>query len=400
MKDKLANLKKFEKMIYSCSGIGDCRIGYRPGVGRYGVCPVYEHTPGFEPTYARGKFRVLEGLLEGKLELNKEIAESFFKCTTCGSCKEICHNSYDPCLKFPNSYWMDHIKLWEAVREDLIENGYILARHKEILDWCQEEYNPYMEKHIDRMNWSNGKEIPRKADVIFFIGCTGNYRMHSILNNVIKILEKANVKFGILGENEKCCGSVALRIGNKALARELAVQNIDALKNAGAKIVITHCAGCYKTLKNDYFEMFGELPFKILHITEFFEQLIENGKLKFEKEINEIVTYHDPCHLGRSSKVYDAPRNVLKKIPGLKLVEMKRNRENAWCCGAGGGVKSGFPELALEIAIDRVQEAKDTNARILTTACPFCLNNLTDTVKKKNIQIEVIDISDLILRSL
>ncbi len=387
-------------MIYSCSGIGDCRIGYRPSVGRYGVCPIYEHTAGFEPTHARGRFRVLEGLLEGRLELSKEIAENFFKCTTCGSCKEICHNSYDPCINLPNSYWLDHIKLWEVFREDLLENGYILPRHKEILDWCQKEFNPYMEKHIERINWLKDKKIPNNAEIIFFIGCTGSYRMPSIIDNVIKILEKANVEFGILGEDEKCCGSIALRIGKKTLARELAGQNVEAIKNAGAKIVITHCAGCYKTIKNDYFDILGELPFKILHITEFIEQLLKDGKLKFENETNEIVTYHDPCHLSHSSRIYDAPRNILLNIPKLKLIEMKRNRENTWCCGAGGGVKSGFPELALEIGVDRIQEAKEINADILTTNCPFCLKNLKDAAKKTDTSLNVIDITDLILRAL
>ena len=202
-------------MVHSCSGIGDCRIGHRPGVGQYGVCPIYEHTAGFETSHARGRFRVLEALLEGRLELTEEIAKNFYKCTTCGLCREICHNSKDACIKLPNYYWLDHVKLWEAFREDLVENGYILPRHKEILDWCQEENNPYMEKHANRMNCLLDKSIPNKAEIIFFIGCTGSYRLPAIIKNVIKILENANVEFGILGENEKCCGSVALRIGKK-----------------------------------------------------------------------------------------------------------------------------------------------------------------------------------------
>jgi heterodisulfide reductase subunit D len=293
------------------------------------------------------------------------------------------------------------VKLFEAFREDLVDNGFILPRHKEILDWCREENNPYMEKHGDRMNWLSDKKLPNKAEIIFFVGCTESYRSQNISRNVIKILEKANVEFGILGENEKCCGSVALRVGKKKLARELAVKNVDAIKNAGAKVVITHCAGCYNTLKNDYPEIIGELPFKILHITEFIEQLIRNGKLKFDKKINEIVTYHDPCHLGRSSNLYDPPRNILQGIPGLKFIEMKRNRENAWCCGAGGGVKSSFPKLALDISIDRIQEVKESNANILTTVCPFCLNNFTAAATEMKMEsLEILDLTDLILKTL
>ena len=400
MVEELKNLKKFEEMVISCSGIGDCRIGHRPAVGRFGVCPIYEHTTGFEPSHARGRMRVLAGLLEGKLQLNKEIADIFFQCTTCGSCKTICHNSYDPCINLPNANWIDHVKVWEAFREDLIENEFVLPRHKEIIDWCKKENNPYMEKHKDRVNWLKDKKIPDKSEIIFYVGCTESYRLHVISENILKILEKANVEFGIIGKNESCCGSVALRTGNTKLALELAMKNMESIKNTGAKIVITHCAGCYKTLKNDYPDIVGELPFEVLHITEYFDQLIKDGKLKFVNEVNEIVTYHDPCHLGRHSNLYESPRKILQEIPGLQLIEMKRNRENSWCCGAGGGVKSGFPELAVEIAGDRIDEAKEINAKILTTACPFCLNNLIAGAEKKNESLDILDITNIILRSL
>ena len=156
-------------------------------------------------------------------------------------------------------------------------------------------------------------------------------------------------------------------------------------------------------MKKDYPELLGEeLPFEVKHITEVIVEMINNNEIPFkESEVEKIkVTYHDPCHLGRHMNLYDIPREIIKKIPGIELVEMKRNRQNAWCCGAGGGVKSQFPELALKISKERIKEAIETRAEILLTSCPFCVGNLSDTLEKSDLdvknKIKVIDIIDFI----
>jgi heterodisulfide reductase subunit D len=206
-----------------------------------------------------------------------------------------------------------------------------------------------------------------------------------------------------LSKDEWCCGSIGARIGEYNTVEDLMRHNIDVFKDMGAKTVFTGCAGCYRTLKKDYPEILGEnLPFEIKHITEVLVDLINNNKLPFDssKSTPLKVTYHDPCHLGRHMDLYEIPREVIAKIPGVELIEMRRNRKHAWCCGAGGGVKSQFPDLAKDISKERIKEAMQSGANILTTSCPFCIGNLKDAYKEMGPEIQekiqVIDIIDFI----
>ncbi|NVM55568.1 MAG: (Fe-S)-binding protein [Candidatus Helarchaeota archaeon] len=395
--EKFKHIKKLKDMIMSCSGIGDCRIGFRTAVGRFGVCPVYEHSPGFEPYHARGRLRVLYGILEGTLEPSEELARVWFQCNTCGSCHTICHQSYDENINWFICNFIDHIKIWEAFRADLVELGFEMPRHKDLIQSIQDAHNPYFEQHEDRAKWLEGREFPDKAETAYYMGCTEPYRLPEYAKEMIKILDASGVDYTILHPDEWCCGSIALRTGHLKTAEELAKHNVERIQNAGAKNVVIHCAGCYRTFKIDYPEIVGPLPFKVYHATEFFLDLVNQGKLKLSKPIDKKVTYHDPCHLGRHSNIYDAPREILQKIPGIEFVEMKRIKENAWCCGAGGGVKSAFSELAVEIAQDRILEAEEQDVKTIVTACPFCINNLREGAKSLNkTEFEVIDILDLI----
>ena len=180
------------------------------------------------------------------------------------------------------------------------------------------------------------------------------------------------------------------------------LKNIEAFKKTKATRIITHCAGCYRTLKLDYKELLPEFDMEVLHITELIQELLEKGELKFSKEVPGKVTYHDPCHLGRHSEIYDPPRYIINNVPGVEFIEMNRVRENSWCCGAGGGVKSGFSNLALEIAKVRIEEAVEIGASVLTTTCPFCLRNLEDGNEDLSLDqsLEVIDLLDLVLLAL
>jgi len=212
-------------------------------------------------------------------------------------------------------------------------------------------------------------------------------------------LEAADVDFGIVHPDEWCCGSIFFRTGVWNLARELASHNLEVLKASGAKKVVIHCAGCFRTIAKDYVELFGKLPFEVVNAVDLIRDLLKEGKLKLEKA-NVKVTYHDPCHLGRHMGIYEAPREILKMMPGVKFVEMKRIRDASWCCGAGGGVKSGFPELAVEIAKDRIKEAEETGADYLVTACPFCIMNLQDAKEALGSKIRVLDIVELVADNL
>jgi heterodisulfide reductase subunit D len=405
---ELKNLKKEWQAIMSCMNCGDCGYAIRPAVGRYLTCPVKESKAeaGFEIYFSRGRMNVLKSILEGKLPLSQELADFVYQCSECGNCTEVCHMSHNENIILPTSQWIDHVRVWDALRKDLVEAGYApLDRHGKLIEYMKsrEMMNPYGEPREKKAEWSSGfKNIKEKADDVFFTGCTMPLRQPETLKSMMKIFEAVDKDIALL-EDEWCCGSIGLRIGDEESVKELINHNIKKMKEMGTKRLFTACAGCYRTIKKDYPEIIGEaLPFEVKHITEILLEMLNEHKIPFKDPGVEktIITYHDPCHLGRHMALYEIPRDVINKIPGVILTEMKRHHENAWCCGAGGGVKSQYPELGLDIAKTRILEAIDSGAQILTTSCPFCIGNLKDayntlTVEMKS-KISVIDIIDLV----
>lgn len=228
--------------------------------------------------------------------------------------------------------------------------------------------------------------------LVYFAGCMATYRLPSIAEATIKVLKKAGLDFKMLGKEEWCCGSVALRTGFVDDAKGLARHNVDALRDIDATRVVTACSGCFRTFSMDYPELLGkELPFEMIHFPSLLKELIEDGKIEFPEGKEVSVTYHDPCHIGRHMGLYDDPREALEAIPGVDLREMHKTRENASCCGAGGGVRSTNRDLARGAAEIRIDEAEETEADVLTTACPFCTFNLRESVEKSESKIEVLD---------
>jgi heterodisulfide reductase subunit D len=230
--------------------------------------------------------------------------------------------------------------------------------------------------------------------------CTESYRRQEIAQATVKILNKANIKFTILGTMEQCCGSPLLRTGQSDIVKQkLIPQNIDMIEKAGVTEVVTACAGCHQTLTNDYPKVAGPLPFKVMHISQYINRLILEDILvlenKIDKEIK--VTYHDPCHLGRHTGVFEAPRKVLTAIPGVVFSEMRRNRMGSRCCGAGGGFKIAFNDKATTIGSKRVLEAIETNAELIITTCPFCKTNLLDGAEKLENGLKTYDLVELII---
>ncbi len=389
-------------------GCGDCGFAIRPAVGRYLTCPVKEAKgdQGFEIYFARGRMNVLKSILEGKIPLSRELAEYVYQCSECGNCTEVCHQSQNEYIILPTSKWIDHVEVWNALRKDLVEAGFApLEKHSKLIAYMNNETmrNPYGEDESKKFEWI--KEFPNikeKADLVFFGGCTMPLRQVSTLRSMIKILNASQIELAI-SKDEWCCGSIAIRIGDEESVKKNIRHNVDIYSEMGAKTVFSACAGCYRTLKKDYPKILGEeLPFEVKHITEILIDLLKSDKIPFKEDQGEkqVVTYHDPCHLGRHMNLYQIPREVLSKIPGVELVEMKRNKKNAWCCGAGGGVKSQYPTLALDISKDRIMEAINTGADILTTSCPFCIGNFIDAYNDLEPELQekitVIDIIDLI----
>ncbi len=215
--------------------------------------------------------------------------------------------------------------------------------------------------------------------MLYFRGCTAREKQTSIQDATEKLLNLAGVDYHIL-DDEKCCGSVLLRTGFLKEAREQIEKNTEILKG---ETIITSCAGCYKTLKDDYEGL------DVIHISQLLDQLIKEGKLNLSKKDLD-VTYHDSCHLGRHCDVFDEPRDVIKSV--ANLVEMESIRENSLCCGAGGGVKSAYPEIASQMAKARIEQAKDTGCETLVTPCPFCKLNLD------NDDLEVLDLTEFLVK--
>jgi heterodisulfide reductase subunit D len=285
------------------------------------------------------------------------------------------------------------VRLVELSRARLVDSGIgPLPQQRKNVEYLKGDFNPYGKPHSERNDWT-GKEIPDKGDVLYFVGCTAAYGMQDMAKSTVDVLVAAGVEFAVLSD-EHCCGSFPLRIGETGVARELAAHNANKFGESGAKVIVTSCPGCSNTMKNDYPRMGVRLGADVKHTCEFLAELVRDGKLKFAG-YKKKVTYHDPCHLGRHTGVYDEPREVLAAIPGLELVEMKRTREFAYCCGAGGGVKSAYPEWALDTAMERVREAMETGAEVLITACPFCERNFRDAVDHMGVKMEVVDLVEL-----
>jgi Fe-S oxidoreductase len=393
-------------------GCGDCGYAIRPAVGRYLTCPVKEALgdEAFEIYFSRGRMGVLKSILEGKLPLSRELAEYVYQCSECGNCTEVCHETHNENIVLNTSKWIEHVDVWDALRRDLVAAGYApLEKHTKLIDYMNKDdmKNPYGEPKAKKYQWAKEfSNLKQKGELAIFGGCTMPLRQTDTLKNMMKIFEAAGKQIAY-SEDEWCCGSIAMRIGDYKSVEEEVKHNVELFRNMGAKTVFSPCAGCYRTLRKDYPELLDEdLPFKVKHITELLIEMLNNNEIPFNLSEDEktIVTYHDPCHLGRHMDLYEIPREVIQAIPGVELVEMKRNRKNAWCCGAGGGVKSQFPDLAVEISKERIAEAIESGADVLLTSCPFCIGNLKDAYNEMNSEskdkIKVVDIIDFIASKL
>jgi len=380
----------------ACTRCGECSI----------YCPTGGEADEKEERTPRGKIRALKKVIRiernpirraivGEERLDKmisELARSVYECSICGMCGEACPLS------------LRTIEMWESVRESLVSSGLgPMENHMSLVRSIENYDNPWMQPRSMRGRWARQhKNIldanKVKVDVLYYVGCTASYDpdIMNVAKNLAEISNAAGLTIGILGQNEKCCGSTLLRLGEAEKARGLAKENVDIFRKTGAKKIVTACAGCYKTLHQDYPRLVGEkLP--IIHVTQFLEELLRENRLPLKKvEEKVVVTYHDPCHLGRHTKMYDWPRMILAMLPGIELVEMERTRERSRCCGAGGGLKTLDQELVLRIAKKRIEDAERTGASILVTSCPFCEQTLKDAAVRMGGKILVADITDVV----
>jgi Fe-S oxidoreductase len=358
--------------------------------------------------------------LDGELEFTPRLVDALYKCTSCGACDARCKRNLD----------IEVLQVIENLRIRCVEQGKgPMPEHKVMADNIRKTKNEYGKPHEDRLKWLPRDIKPaQKGDMVYLVGCNSAYKQPELAQATVKILSQTGTQYMLLAD-EWCCGNYVLATGQVDLARELAEHNIKEIQKSGAKTVITSSAECYKSLKVDYPKLLGksteDMPYTALHITEYIDQLMKDNKIEFKKSVPMKVTYHDPCNLGRLSEpwqewvpkyervipigkiwrrsdrgVYDPPRNILKGIPGIEVVEMERSRSNAWCAGSCGGVELAFPDFALWIAGERIEEAQATGAEAIVTCSPDAKELLARAAKAKKIKMAVYDITEIILQAI
>jgi heterodisulfide reductase subunit D len=411
VKERVPVLEKYRRLVdekylnaaEGCIRCVSCKMHhaeYNKGIKWGELCPSGSYFK-FESYFALGRLDMIVGLIRGELTWTEGLLNSLYSCTTCGACNEICDFMQEinpPGVELeldepPRP--LDVIEEFKAV--GVIEGVGPLPAQKIFGERIEKVHNPYGEPHEKRMAWwpEDLKRPPAKAKLMYFVGCTSSYRQIKIAQATVRIFDKLGLEFGVTPD-EVCCGSPAFRSGQRSIGLKTLKRAVEVMAKAGAEKVVTSCAGCYRTLKRES-EKYGiEVPFEVVHTMDILRERM--NEIEFKREWRETVTYHDPCHMGRHMGYYETPREVLRRIPGLKLVEMHRNRRWAWCCGAGGGVKAAFPKLALWAAGERLWEAQDVGATSIVSICPFCNRNLSDAVPLVSpyVNIKVYDVTEIV----
>ncbi len=378
--------------LYSCVIYGQCQE----------VCPATASGKELNPKRLIDNLKnhLLEegpGLLKGKEAPDKALIgeviteEIIWACTTCRACQQVCPVA------------VEHVdKIIDMRRNLVMEQAQVPETAEGALRSIEDRGHPWRGTTLSRTDWAEGLDIKvlaedKDVDILFWVGCSYalEERSTKISQALAKLLKTAGVNFGILGMEESCCGEPARRLGNEYLFQMQAEKNIEILNNYGVKRLVTACPHGYNTLKNEYPQFGGN--FEVIHHTELIIQLLKEGKLKV-KGLSELVTYHDACYLGRYNDIYQPPRQIIKNIPDIKMVEMERHRDNSFCCGGGGGHMWLEEQSGRRINELRTEQAMETGAQTVVTACSFCLQMFDDGIKAKAAEekLKVMDIAELV----
>jgi Fe-S oxidoreductase len=309
--------------------------------------------------------------------------------------------------------FIEHVpKILDMRRNLVLEESRFPAEVRPVFENLERNGNPWQLPKKQRGAWAKDLDVPTMADVVasgeqievlYFVGCMGSYdqRNRKVAAAIVKILKAADVKFAILGKEETCTGDPARRIGNEYLYQTLATQNIATLNEYGVKKVITACAHCFNTIKNEYSQFGGN--YEVVHHTEFIAELIAAGRIKPERAVSDgTMTFHDPCYLGRYNDVYEPQRSVLKGLPMANVVEMERSRKTSFCCGGGGGRSFMDEKTGKRISHVRIEQAMAVKPDTIVAACPFCTTMFEDGIKGMGVegQIKVRDYAEVIADTL
>jgi Fe-S oxidoreductase len=343
-----------------------------------------------------GEHPSLHGDVMGHQLLDHFITEQeLWACTTCMACVQEC-----PVM-------IEHVDTIVDLRRGLVLNESRFPDElKTTFSNLERNYTPWGFGHSSRADWAEDLDIPRlvntpDAEILFWVGCAGAYdaRYRKVTQAFAKLMKIADVKFAILGTEEKCTGDPARRMGNEYLAQSLITENIATLGKYGVKKIVVTCPHCLQSLGKEYKQFGGD--YDVVHHTTFLQQLIEEGRLRLSPEKKNKITFHDPCYLGRYNDEYDAPRAVVDMV-GEERVEMKRSKDRSFCCGAGGGRMWMEEREGTRVNMERTEEVLATGCDVVGTGCPFCMTMITDGVKAREADgnVQVKDVAELVLEAI
>jgi len=342
----------------------------------------------------RTRFGVLRRFFGKKAispEQLKRFSETVYRCTLCGRCQEAC----------PSGIFLRD--LWLELRQDLVHSEAYPPKVDRIRDNVARSHNVFDEDNAERGDWVEGLREPPdhgfikdRAEVVYFTGCVAAYfpMAQKIPLALVEVFEAAGVDFTLLGEDEWCCGFPLLGAGLGDHLKELVDHNIEAVKARGASTVVLACPSCYQMWREHY-----PAEVQILHASQYLREVVRSGRLPL-KQLDLTVTFHDPCDLGRGSREFEAPREVIAAIPGVRLVEMAHSRESCLCCGGGGNLEMIDADLSGKIAKAKVEEVLATGASAVVTACQQCVRTMGTYTRRNKIPIEVLDLVQLVQRAL
>ena len=357
-----------------------------------GYCIMQPHYDGVETYSSKGRLIFSRGLLEGELPVTRKLVDSLYTCTTCGQCY--------------GQMSLEGFEINNAIvraRNEVVRNGMSPRQAKPLVDSIMGEGNPMGLPAEDRAMWYEelAEERPyRGNDVLYWPGCSTSYRLPGIVESTASVMEKAELDFGLLGEEEGCCGLVLYLLGLWDEAAENASRTVESLKGMGVKRLVTGCAGCYYAFTKVYRRLNVDRPFEVHHTSQMMESLIREGEIDLGEQRGRYA-WHDPCDLGRHCGVYEPPRNVLNAIPGLELVEPPLRREHTLCCGGGGGLMVYDEVLAGKVAHQKLMEdLSPLNVDGVVTGCPACILSMRNASRVLEMDIQVLDLAEVVSRSL
>ena len=339
----------------------------------------------------RGKVQLAKRYAAGDLPISEQYRDIFAKCLLCGACTVTCPSG------------VDQKAVFLTMREEIASQRGLHPRVEAAVSSLVDQHNISDEDNAERGDWREDiRDLPAhqyekpQAEVAYFVGCVASFfpMVQSIPQNMVRILESAGIDFAILAGEEWCCGFPLIGAGAPQEMKALMEHNLEKVKALGAKEVVFSCPSCYRTWKEYY-----PTDLKLSHSTQLIERLISQGALSLG-ELNETVTYHDPCDLGRNAGVFEPPREILKAIPGLTLVEMAANRNQSICCGGGGNLEMTDPALSARIAQQKIEQINETGARTVVTACQQCVRTIKGKVRREKLDLRVVDITDLVVKSM